>query len=114
MTTGELIKKLRIEAGLTQEELGKKIGVQKAAINKYETGIVVNLKQSTIFALSKALNVSPVYLLSGDDFLSDDERHLVAAYRGSTPEIRSAALRMLEDSAANQATKKQDTSKEVI
>jgi transcriptional regulator with XRE-family HTH domain len=64
VTTGEKIKQLRKELGLTQEELGQMIGVQKAAINKYETGLVVNLKKSTISALAKALHVSPVELLS--------------------------------------------------
>ena len=34
MTTGERIKMLRKEHNLTQEELGAKIGVQKAAIQK--------------------------------------------------------------------------------
>lgn len=47
MTTGEKIKMLRVKKGMSQEELGKKVGVQKAAINKYEKGIVVNLKMST-------------------------------------------------------------------
>ena len=35
MDMGERIKKLRLEKGLTQEELGKIIGVQKSAIRKY-------------------------------------------------------------------------------
>ena len=67
MTTGEKIRQLRKQLGMTQEELGNLIGVQKAAINKYETGVVVNLKKSTIAALSNALHVSPVELLSPND-----------------------------------------------
>lgn len=66
MTTGEKIKRLRKELGMTQEELGKKIGVQKAAINKYETGTVVNLKREVINNLAKVLGVSPVWLMSDD------------------------------------------------
>ncbi len=34
--TGERIKKLRKEKGLTQEQLGKLLGVKKSAIAKYE------------------------------------------------------------------------------
>ena len=45
MTTGERIKMLRKEHNLTQEELGAKIGVQKAAIQKYEKGTVKNIKR---------------------------------------------------------------------
>ena len=36
MNMGERIKQLRQANGLTQEELGKYIGVKKAAIMKYE------------------------------------------------------------------------------
>lgn len=67
MTVGERIKILRTERGISQEELGSMIGVQKAAIHKYETGLVVNLKQSTIAALAKALETSPSYLMGLDD-----------------------------------------------
>lgn len=67
MTTGDRIKTLRMSKGLTQEELGDMIGVKKAAINKYETGLVVNLKRTTIMKLAEALGVSPVYLMGMDE-----------------------------------------------
>ena len=92
MTTGEKIKELRKALGMTQEELGEKIGVQKAAINKYETGIVVNLKQDTIRRLAKALCVSPVVLLGAVDELSDDERNLVDLYRGADDRAKEDAI----------------------
>lgn len=69
MTMGERIKTLRIQHGLTQEELGQKVGVQKSAIYKYETGLVVNLKRSMIEKLALALGVKPTYLMG----LSDEE-----------------------------------------
>ena len=82
MTTGEKIKQLRRQLGMTQEELGAKIGVQKAAINKYETGIVVNLKKSTLSSLARALNVSPIDLLSPEDGdLSGDEQFILDVFR---------------------------------
>lgn len=69
-TLGERIKSARINRGMTQEELGKLVGVQRAAINKYETGVVVNLKRSMIANLAQALDVDPTWLLgmteSGD------------------------------------------------
>lgn len=98
MTTGEKIKALRKSLGMTQEDLGNKIGVQKAAINKYETGIVDNLKQSTISALAQALGVSPLVLLSPDDELfSNEEVHLVTLYRGADDRARKDAVRTLEE-----------------
>lgn len=69
MTMGERIKTLRIQQGMTQEELGRKVGVQKSAIYKYETGLVVNLKRSTIEKLAKVLGVKPTYLMG----MSEDE-----------------------------------------
>lgn len=67
MTTGDRIKQLRNTLGMSQEELGQKVGVKKAAINKYETGIVVNLKRSVIDKLSAALHTTPAYLMGWED-----------------------------------------------
>ena len=53
MTIGEKIKKLRNEAGMTQAELASKLGVRDAAVAKYETGRVTNLKRETIAKLSE-------------------------------------------------------------
>lgn len=63
MNMGERIRQLRIANGLTQEELGKYIGVQKAAIRKYEKGEVKNMKRSSIQILSNLFKVSPSYLM---------------------------------------------------
>lgn len=71
MNMGERIKQLRLEKGLTQEELGKYIGVKKAAIMKYEKGNVKNMKRSTIQTLSKLFNVTPSYLMCLDEPKTD-------------------------------------------
>ena len=101
MTTGEKIKMLRKERGLTQEELGNMIGVQKAAINKYETGIVDDFKQSTIHALAKALHVSPIELLMPEDNNSDQpqtfEARIISGGIDRMPkERREQALKILQ------------------
>lgn len=67
MTTGERIRQLRIEHQMTQEELGAKVGVQKAAIYKYENGLVVNLKRSTLEKLAIVLETTPTYLMGLED-----------------------------------------------
>jgi len=71
MNIGNRIKELRNSMGYTQEELGMKIGVKKAAIQKYEKGTVKNLKRSTIHALADALNVSPIYLMGWEEQQED-------------------------------------------
>lgn len=57
MDVGEKIKAARKSKGFTQEELGKRIGVQKSAIAKYESGRVVNIKRSTLQKLADALDL---------------------------------------------------------
>ena len=62
MTFGEKLKKARLEAGYTQEELASKLTISRAAVAKWESdrGMpdVSNLK-----ALAEALNVSVDFLL---------------------------------------------------
>lgn len=57
MELGQRIREARIDKGLTQEELGKIVGLQKSAIAKYENGRVVNIKRSTLQKLAKALDL---------------------------------------------------------
>lgn len=63
MTIGSKIKQARINHGWTQEELGRRVGVQKSAIAKWETGRVENIKRSSLMALAEALEISPVELI---------------------------------------------------
>lgn len=102
MTTGEKIRELRLKKGYTQEELGRLIGVQKAAINKYETNIVVNLKRSIIQKLSEVLEVSPLELLDPDSVepvreqISEEEHILFRLAKGAKPEALRAAVAVLK------------------
>ena len=66
-TMGMRIKQLRLQAHMTQEELGKVIGVNKAAIQKYESGQTMNMKRNKIAALSKFFKVSPTWLMGFDE-----------------------------------------------
>ena len=53
---GGAIKRTRLEKNLTQEDLGKLVGVQKAQISRIENG--KNLTFSTVIKLFKAMGVS--------------------------------------------------------
>ena len=63
MELGQKIKKARLERGLTQQELGDLVGVQKSAIAKYENGRVVNIKRSTLQKIASALEIRPSELV---------------------------------------------------
>jgi len=71
------IKQLRQERGLTQDDLGKLLGVQKAAICKYETGRV-SLTQEAMFRLSDLFQVSVDYILGRSDIpISVEPKHSI-------------------------------------
>lgn len=101
-TMGERIKEARIKAGMTQSELADKVGVKFAAIHKYENGLVVNLKRETIFALAKALDVKPSYLMCVDqeelpeEVVNADEDIVILsrAAKKMTPEDRQKLIEM--------------------
>ena len=63
MDMGTRIRDARLARGMTQEELGKLVGVQKSAIAKYEKGRVVNIKRSTLQKIASALNMNPTNLI---------------------------------------------------
>lgn len=63
MNLGEKIKIARDNAGLTQEELGKKCGTTKQTIFKYETGVVTNIPIDRLELIAEAVGVSAASLL---------------------------------------------------
>jgi len=68
MTMGEYIKLLRKNHDMTQEELGQRLNppVNRAAINKWETGQVENIKRSYIEQMSRLFDVRPCELMCFD------------------------------------------------
>lgn len=67
MRIGKRIRSLRHEAGMSQKTLGDLLGVTKATVQKYESGSIINLKQTTINKLCEIFNVSPIFLYGWDD-----------------------------------------------
>lgn len=71
MNIGDKIKSARVEKGMTQEELGKLLGVQKSAIAKYESGRVVNIKRTTLKKISDILDIRPSELIFDEEIKKD-------------------------------------------
>lgn len=92
MTLGNRLKSLRIDAGLTQEQLAERIGVKKQNISRYENGRVEpNIR--TAKRIAEALGVTLEDIASSvsvSDFtkLSSDETQLVEDYRALNKEGR--------------------------
>lgn len=66
MKVGEKIKALRKSIGLTQTELGQRVGVQKNAVSKWECGRVEDIPTSTIKLLANLFDVPASYLIDDD------------------------------------------------
>lgn len=84
------LKKLRTAHGLSQAQLAHKLGIQTAAISKYETGRA-QLSEDTIRHLCLILNTTSDYLLGLSDFNAKDLAKAKYDYL-SSPDITAAAL----------------------
>ena len=67
MTTGERIKQLRKDLGLSADELGEMIGKDRSTIYRYERGEIENATVDVIPRLAKALQTTPQYILGWDN-----------------------------------------------
>lgn len=63
MTLGDKIRFHRKRLGLTQTELGERLGVQVNAVSKWECGRVESIPTSKIKELAKIFGVAPSYLI---------------------------------------------------
>lgn len=76
MGMGERIKELRISKDMTQEELGNLVGVQRAAVQKWESGSTKNLKRSVIEKLSNIFGVNPSCLMGMEELNTNKSEKL--------------------------------------
>lgn len=73
---GKLIGDLRKKKGLTQQELGDKVGVGFRAVSKWENGVTLP-DISIIQELSRILGINVDYLLSPSSYYSDLHRKTI-------------------------------------
>lgn len=65
MTFAQTLKRLRLERGLSQEELAHRLGTSRQVVSRYESGTRVP-KISTVAAFARALEV-PLSALTGEE-----------------------------------------------
>ena len=63
---GKRIRNKREELGLTAEDLGRKLGVNKSTISKWERAEVEHIKRSYINEMSEIFHCSPEWLMGFD------------------------------------------------
>ena len=66
MTVGERIRERRKELGLTQEELGKRMGYKKATVCRVELEDN-NITTDRVVKFAKALDTTPGYLMGWEN-----------------------------------------------
>ena len=100
MTVGERIKQRRIDLGITQTDLAKKMGYKtKSTICEVEKS-GNNLTQSRISKFAEALGVTPAYLMGWEDgkidlTLTDGEKEIVIEYRKADDATKEMVKRIL-------------------
>lgn len=93
---GDKIKYLRQLTGLSQEELGRRVGVQRAAINKYEKGTVTNIPIQTIEKIANVFDVSPTYIVGWNGDVENPLSAEVKVIQGVKSFFGSEAVELLE------------------
>lgn len=97
------INQLRLEKGMTLEEVATIVGVGKSTVRKWETGMIANMKRDKIPLLAKALSTTPEHLMgwevknptTQEIVLSDGERMLLDLFRSIPEEKQEMVLQMI-------------------
>lgn len=97
---GTRIRELRLIAGMSQEELGRRVGVQRAAIQKYEKGTVENIPIHTIEKIAAVFEVSPSYILGWGIDSPNPLATEVKIIQGVNSFFGKEAVELLEDYVA--------------
>lgn len=93
---GTRIKYLRDLTGLSQEELGRRVGLQRAAINKYEKGTVENIPIKTIEKIARVFDVSPTFIVGWSETNSNSLSAEVKIIQGIQRFYGKDAVEMLQ------------------
>ena len=75
----DVLKKLRDEKGLTQEELAEALGVRPGAIGNYEQGQRLPKDDKMWIKIAKFFNVTVDYLMDVENSIEKNEIKIIAA-----------------------------------
>ena len=93
---GTRIRELRIISNMSQEELGRRVGVQRASIQKYEKGTVENIPLRTIEKIANVFSVSPTYIVGWDNLVVNPLSAEVRVIQGIKRFYGTDAVNLLE------------------
>lgn len=96
-TIGDRIREMRMDAGMSQVEFAKHIGVSKQTLYKYENNIITNIPSDKIEAMASVLDVSPAQIMGWDnsapemhtdEYYIDNDARNIAQFLFENPEYR--------------------------
>ena len=99
-TLGRVIKKKRLQLGMTLRDLAAKAGVHHATIDRIETDQFKVVDPSTLVKIAETLHLDQLYLLSlnGAGVKDEDIRIIARAANKMSPEQRQKMMAILRDS----------------
>lgn len=107
------LKELRLENNMTLLQVADKLGVTESTAQRYESGVIENLKYDTIVKLANIYNVSPAYLMGWDNQFESNkdnrEQQLLSVFRDLNDAGQDRLLDYADDLHALGRYKKCDT-----
>jgi transcriptional regulator with XRE-family HTH domain len=108
------IKQLRLEKGMTLEQVATIVGVGKSTVRKWETGMIANMGRDKIARLATALSTTPAYLMGWEEDieqtltpdepkLTEGEEMLLNLFRQIPEDAQKMYLEVLRASLKNQS-----------
>ena len=98
-TFSNVLKTLRIDRGLTQEQLAEQLKITKQAVSHYERGTREPKNQEMYESIADFFNVDMNYLIGHNTQtslnISDDELRIINAYRQASDDIKNAVRAVL-------------------
>ena len=99
------IKELRLAKDMTLLEVANCLGVSESTVQRYESGVIANLKYDTIIDLANLFGVDPCYLMGWSAPLqepcalqvTDEEMRLLAFFRSLNDIGKRKALENIGD-----------------
>lgn len=96
---GENIRKLREAAGMSQDQLGEKIGKTRSAVSQYESGKIIP-RMGVIEDLAHVFMVTKVEIIGDNSTPVEDEQRIVTLLRMMDEDGRARLMEQAEFLAA--------------
>ena len=110
MEVKDILKKRRIELGLTMKEVADKVGVSEGTISRWESGEIANMRRDKIISLASALKLTPSVVMGWEEppeelsayvSLRPDESTLLGNYNLLNDNGKDKAQEYVEDLSDN-------------